>query len=217
MKPLPHRPFARKRILLLEPDPWRAESLRQFLSGEGFEVLDQPPAESAVDVVLLNLGSGSVEEARSLVERLRTEQPGVKLAAFVKAVEAETVFPCLLLGVKGILPFDAGREEIRSALACVLEGSLWTPRPVLSQWIDRIVSMGLGGPADEAFTASERRVLHGVQEELSNKEIARRLGVTEATVKFHVGKLLRKTGARDRRDLARLFRETGGGATRNGA
>lgn len=216
MKPLPHRPFARKRILLLEPDPWRAESLARFLSAEGFEVLERLPSDGAVDVALLNLGSGAEEEARSRIERLRTEQPGVKLAAFVRAVQAETVFPCLLLGVKGILPYDAGPDEVRAALACVLEGSLWTPRPVLSQWIDRIVSMGLNGPDEQAFTSSERRVLHGLHEELSNKEIARRLGVTEATVKFHVGKLLRKTGARDRRDLARLFRETGAVAARIG-
>lgn len=207
MKPLPARPFARKRILLLEPDPWRAESLRQFLAAEGFEVRGAGDPSAPVDVALLNFAGGPDEEARSKVESLRAAQPGLKLAAFVEAVEAETVFPCLLLGVKGIVPYDAGPEELKQALACVLEGSLWTPRPVLSQWIDRIVSMGLSGPSDRGFTASERRVLAGLKEERSNKEIARRLGVTEATIKFHVTKLLKKTGARDRRELARFLGE----------
>ena len=47
-----------------------------------------------------------------------------------------------------------------------------------------------------------------MRDELPNKEIARRLGITEATVKFHVGKLLKKTGASDRRELARFATET---------
>lgn len=59
-----------------------------------------------------------------------------------------------------------------------------------------------------AFTRSEQKVLEGLREELSNKEIARRIGVTEATVKFHVTKLLRKTGTRDRRELTRFIAET---------
>ncbi len=217
VKALGTRPFHRRRILLVESDPWRAESLRAFLAADGFEVVTDTAGGGPVDVALLNLADAE-GELRERVEALRTTRPTLKLAAFVRRVEADTVFPCLLLGVKGIVPFDAPKEEIRQALACVLEGSLWTPRPVLSQWIDRIVSMGLGESPDRAFTSSERRVLSGLREDLSNKEIARRLGVTEATVKFHVGKLLRKTGSRDRRELARFVRETvpTGAAVRNG-
>jgi DNA-binding NarL/FixJ family response regulator len=51
-------------------------------------------------------------------------------------------------------------------------------------------------------------VLDGLREELSNKEIARQVGIAEATVKFHVGRLLRKTGTKDRRELTRFVRES---------
>ena len=65
MRPLPARPFARKRILLLEPDPWRAESLRQFLAAEGFEVRGAGDPPAPVDVALLNFAGGPDGEARS--------------------------------------------------------------------------------------------------------------------------------------------------------
>ena len=193
-----------ERLLLLEHDPWRRESLAAFLRGEGFEVASDedggPPS-----IVLLNL-SDEAGGVAARMEPLRKKYPEARILAFVREVNARTAFPCLLAGVKGVLPFDAPQDEIRHAIACVKGGSLWTPRPVLSEWVDRIVRLGVG--KGSAFTRSEQLVLEGIRDALSNKEIGRRLGVTEATIKFHVGKLLRKTGSADRRELARFASET---------
>lgn len=192
-------------LLLLEGDPWRAESLEVFLRAEGFDVSrDERSAHGPRLVIVNHCAEASPIQAR--LERLRTQFPDAKILVFVREVDAKTAFPCLVAGVKGVLPFDARPDELRAAIDCVLNGSLWTPRPVLSAWVDRVVRIGLGG--GNAFTRSEQRVLEGVREDLSNKEIAHRLGVTEATVKFHVSKLLRKTGARDRRELSRFAVET---------
>ena len=196
------------KILLIEIDPWRAESLRAFLLRERYRVAEGEGTEaSEPDVALVNLCERA-GEVRARVDRVKEKHPNAQLVAFVREVDSHTVFPCLLMGVKGVLPFDASPKDIQMAIAAVLSGSLWTPRPVLAQWIDRIATFGVGSASDRAFTRSEQKVLDGVRDELSNKEIARRLGVREATVKFHVGKLLKKTGTKDRRDLARFVRET---------
>lgn len=195
------------KLLLLDIDPWRRESLEAYLRAERFLVETEERPSFEPDVTLVNLSERG-GEARTRVERIKTMFPKTRIVAFVREVDSHTVFPCLLLGVKGIVPFDATQKELRSAITCVLEGSIWTPRPVLAQWIERIAALGISEAADRTFTRSEQRVLEGLREELSNKEIARRLGVTEATVKFHVGKLLRKTGTKDRRELARFVKET---------
>lgn len=194
----------RPALLLLEADPWRRESLLAFLSGEGFEVLAEE-SDAAPELVLLDLADEPGSPA-ARIERVRARYPESKVLVFVREVNARTTFPCLMAGVKGVLPQTAGAAELRHAIRCVREGSLWTPRAVLSEWVERVSRLGLG--AGHAFTKSEHRVLEAVRDELSNKEIARRLGVTEATVKFHVGKLLKKTGAADRRELARFASET---------
>lgn len=191
------------RVVLIDPDPWRAESLRSFLQKERMIVGGEDDHGGLPDLILVNLCERA-SEMRARLERLKARWPDAKVVAFVREVDTHTVFPCLLQGVKGILPYDASPKEILMALGTVQAGSIWTPRPVLAQWIDRIVTLGVTGATDRTFTRSEQRVLEGVREELSNKEIARRLGVTEATVKFHVGKLLKKTGARDRRELAKF-------------
>ena len=197
---------ARAALLLLEGDPWRRESLVAFLSGEGFDVAtDDVAGAPDPEFVLLDL-SDEPGSPTARIERVRVRYPEAKLVAFVREVNARTTFPCLMGGVKGILPHAAGAAELRNALRCIREGSLWTPRAVLSEWVERVARLGLGN--GNAFTRSEQRVLEAVRDELSNKEIARRLGGTEATVKFHVGKLLKKTGAADRRELARFASET---------
>jgi DNA-binding NarL/FixJ family response regulator len=195
------------RILLIETDPWRAESLRAFLLRERYRIEEFDAEGAEPDVALVNLCERA-GEVRARVERVKERFPKAQLVAFVREVDSHTVFPCLLMGVKGVLPFDAAPRDIQAAIGAVLSGSIWTPRPVLAQWIDRIATFGVGSGGDSAFTRSEQKVLDGVRDELSNKEIARRLGVREATVKFHIGKLLKKTGTKDRRDLARFVRET---------
>ncbi len=193
-------------LLLLESDPWRRESLLAFLVAEGFDVATEDAAgASEPEFVLVGLGD-EPGSPTVRIERIRSRHPDAKVVVFVREVNARTTFPCLLAGVKGVLPHSAGAAELRHAIRCIREGSLWTPRAVLSEWVERVARLGLG--AGNAFTRSEQRVLEAVREELSNKEIARRLGVTEATVKFHVGKLLKKTGASDRRELARFASET---------
>lgn len=195
------------KLLLIESDPWRAESLQNFLVANRFRVERDERTSGEPDVVLLNLCE-RVGEVKIRVERLRETFRNARIVAFVREVDTHTVFPCLLLGVKGIIPYDANPKEILAAIACVMSGSIWSPRAVLSQWIDRIATLGMTEATERAFTRSEHRVLGGVREALSNKEIARRIGITEATVKFHVGKLLKKTGTKDRHDLARFVRET---------
>jgi DNA-binding NarL/FixJ family response regulator len=204
------------RLLLAESDPWRRESLASFLRAEGFAEVSEKP-----DIILVNLCRRSMEASAS-VEGLKSAWPGASIVAFVTEVGPHTVFPCLLVGVKGILPFDASRREIVAALRAVLAGSLWVPRLLLSSWVERVVKEGLRGVpgflgpvggANEIFTKSEWRILEALAEELSNKDIGKRLHVTEATVKFHIGKLKRKTGAKDRRGLARIYNEIAAGST----
>lgn len=193
-------------LLLLESDPWRRESLVAFLAAEGFDVTTEDAASGPEpEFILLGLGD-EPGSPTARIERVRLRHPEAKVVAFVREVNARTTFPCLLAGVKGVLPSTAGAGELRHAIRCIREGSLWTPRAVLSEWVERVARLGIG--PGNAFTRSEQRVLEAVRDELSNKEIARRLGVTEATVKFHVGKLLKKTGAADRRELARFATET---------
>lgn len=207
----------RNRVLLVEKDLWRRESLAAFLESRLFQLVSAEP-----DVILVNLCRRS-SEASDAVHALRAEWPEARVVAFVNEIGAHTVFPCLVLNINGVLAYDAGKDELVAALRAVLAGSLWVPRELLAGWVQQVVRHGLRGvPVElasiaghsDVFTPSEWKVLRSLDRDFSNKEIARACGISESTVKFHIGKLLRKTGAQDRRGLTRMYREMiGGGAS----
>ena len=198
----------KSRLLIVESDPWRKECLSVFLTSHGFEVVAGAP-----EIILVNLCRRSGESADA-VKELKTSWPAARIVAFVNELGAHTVFPCLVLGVSGIVAYDVSKKELLAALRTVLADSLWVPKELLAGWVESVVRQGVAltvpeGP--DVFTAAEWRVLEGIARTLSNKEIARLSHVTESTVKFHVRKLLRKTGAKDRHALARIYRDAAAG------
>lgn len=124
-----------------------------------------------------------------------------------KLKEAES-YALLRQGVKGILTYAEAREQLPRALPQVAAGGIWVPRPVLSRFVDSILSTTQGrrlrADSSSDLSRREQEVLTGLLENLANKEVADRLNISERTVKFHVSNLLAKFGVRRRADLILL-------------
>ena len=107
-------------------------------------------------------------------------------------------------------PLACEREVVREALAVFLEGQhsealLERARSVR----ERLAEPDSG--ATPTFTERELAIVEGVESGLRNKEIARRLGLSENGVRYHLKNIYRKTGARTRIDAARRVRNVGVG------
>ena len=114
----------------------------------------------------------------------------------------EYVFGALRAGAAGFLLKDAPRERLVEAIRVVHAGeALLSPsitRRLVEDFAARTDPLEPSATPLEELTPREREVLVLVARGLSNGEIAKRLVVTEATVKSHVGSLLMKLGLRDR-------------------
>src|SRR5207248_3336406 len=102
-------------------------------------------------------------------------------------------------GAKGYLAHTARPSEVRLAIEIVEDGSAWAPRKVLANLLD------LSSPGEQAasvnepkFTEREAEVLRLLVEGHPNRAIAQKLGIDLATVKKHVGALMRKVGVKNR-------------------
>ena len=115
----------------------------------------------------------------------------------------EYAFAALKAGASGFLLKDVPPEELLFAIRAVHSGDAVVAPSTTRRLIDRFAPMlpaddGRAPPELAGLTEREREVLILVAQGLSNAELARRLFVSEATVKTHVGRILAKLGLRDR-------------------
>ncbi len=169
----------------------------------------------AFDLVLLDLampGMNGIAGVRRFVEH----QPAAPVIILSAHVESEEILKCIQLGVRGYVPKSSSEEVLEHALSLVLAGEAFVPSAVVAQ-------LGSGGgraqPAELAnlagdnplrqLTTRQRETMALMIEGRSNKEIARKLGLLESTVKAHIKVILRKLGAQNRTHAALIAADLG--------
>jgi DNA-binding NarL/FixJ family response regulator len=168
-------------------------------------------------VLLLDM-RGPLEIILQTITRLRRERPAVKPIVMGEPLSPEQIQAVIGAGAKGFLLQSAGVTEISMAVEIVLDGSIWAPRKVLASLIEAGTAVasvmgphgGANQPIEEMLTERERDVLHLLMSGRSNREIAAGMGIEQATVKAHLGRMLRKTRASNRVELTlRAMEERG--------
>ncbi len=162
--------------------------------------------ETRPDVLLLDLSMPDVDGIE-VTRRLRAGAPETRVVVFTSFSDRERIMQALDAGAIGYLLKDAEPEEIHAALRAAARGDApLAPRAAAELLAERQVR----APADAMdLTAREREVLTLVVEGLANKQIARRLGISEKTVKGHLTNLFQRIGVADRTQAA-LWAERNG-------
>ena len=165
-------------------------------------------AELRPDVILMDLRMPRLDGVEA-TRRLRGT--GVKVVVLTTYADDRSVIDAVRAGAVGYLTKDASAEEIQQALVRVTSGGVSLDPAVQRHLVEAIATSqpGTASPLPDGLTAREAEVLALVAEGLSNGEIARRLVVSEATVKSHINHLLPKIGARDRAQAVSYAYRTG--------
>ena len=158
--------------------------------------------DPAVDYLVVDLNS--TPDGLKMLEVLRRARPGIRQIVIGPENEDELVLGAIKAGARAYLDSSAAPETVRLAIEVVVDGSIWAPRRLLSKLIDRLLSMPdlTPGTSHLHLTVREQQVLKLILLARSNREIAHQLGIEERTVKAHVGRLMRKTGADNRIELS---------------
>jgi DNA-binding NarL/FixJ family response regulator len=168
-------------------------------------------AAGRVDVLVLWADGGAAATVRE-VKRWRPEQDVVVLGVDDRP---EDVLPLIEAGATGYLPKEAPPEEVLRTLAAVRAGEAPCSARVAAVVFRRLRELaqaGGGRQPEQAALLSDRegQVLELIGEGLSNKEIARELGITLCTVKNHVHNLLKKLDVPRRGEAVRYARSGAG-------
>jgi DNA-binding NarL/FixJ family response regulator len=138
------------------------------------------------------------------LESIRRARPGLRLIVIGPEGNDELVMESIIAGARAYLDLTADTNMVREAIEVVTSGSIWAPRRLLSKLIDRLLKVpdSANSNGKPHLTDREKQVLELILLARSNREIARQLGIEERTVKAHVGRLMRKTGADNRIELS---------------
>jgi DNA-binding NarL/FixJ family response regulator len=192
-------------VLIVDDHPVVRDGLRgMFESAPGFTVLGEAAggvealAQAAVldpDVILMDLrmpGGGGVDAIAHLT---RTGARAKVLVLTTYDTDSDTL-PAIEAGATGYLLKDAPRDELFTAVRAAAEGRTVLSPAVASRLVSAVRTPR--APGAESLSTREREVLALVARGTSNREIARELFISEATVKTHLTHLYAKLGVNDR-------------------
>ncbi|OZM81115.1 response regulator transcription factor [Pseudonocardia sp. MH-G8] len=192
----------RIRVLIVDDHPVVRDGLRGVLDGEadmqvvgeaghGAEALARV-RDARVDVVLMDLRMpvmGGVEAIREL----RRIAPEVRVLVLTTYDTDRDVLPAIEAGATGYLLKDTARDELLRAVRAAHEGEA-----VLSPAVAGRLMGQVRAPVQDALSARELEVLRLVAAGWTNRETAKRLFISEATVKTHLLHVYAKLEVRDR-------------------
>ena len=208
---MPRDPGSRIRVLLVDDHAVVRQGLRAFLQlqpdievvGEAASGPDavEVAASHQPDVVLMDLvmpgGSGA-----SAIAGLKRVHPEARILALSSFAEDDQVFGAMQAGADGYLLKDVEPDDLATAIRQVHRGQPALHPDVAASLMRRVAEPQAA--AAEHLTPRELDVLRLVVEGFANKQIARRLAITEKTVKTHVSSILQKLGVPDRTGAAVL-------------
>jgi DNA-binding NarL/FixJ family response regulator len=188
------------RLLIVDDHPIVRDGLRGVFAAEpDLEVVGEAPdgAEAVrrggeADVVLMDLrmpGMGGVEA----ITRLRESHPDVRVLVLTTFDTDSDVLPAIEAGATGYLLKDAPREELFRAVEAAARG-----QAVLSPAVATRLMGQMRQPASEPLSQRETEVLELIAGGSTNREAAKQLFISEATVKTHLLRTFGKLDVSDR-------------------
>lgn len=210
----------RIRVLIADDHPPFRAGLRAILSTvDGVEVIaDCPDGDTCVrtatelhpDVVLMDLhmpGMDGIEATRSLTEQL----PGTVVVALTMLEDDASVFAAMRAGARGYLLKGADRDDIVRAIHAAARGDVLFGADIAGRVIEyfRGVRRFAATKAFPELTDRELEILALVADGIANRDIARRLFISDKTVRNHISNIFSKLHVTDRAQAIVKARDAG--------
>jgi two-component system nitrate/nitrite response regulator NarL len=159
------------------------------------------------DIILYNHHFSRGPNSLDLLPHLLSAYSGGHIIVLTAIGDSDAHLRAVSLGARGLVLKERGAEELREAILNVFAGEVWLDRKLTADMITRIVQPKKAELEDREFaniaqlTERERSITTLVGEGLKNKGIAKRLFVSESTVRHHLTSIFKKLDISSRFEL----------------
>lgn len=167
---------------------------------------------SLSDIAVVHLSSGDrLEFISELLEKVLN----LRIVAIADGLDIESQAQLLKLGAFGIVQKEQGPELLIKAIRRTHSGETWLNHELLSKILGNGKANGIRAKKGfavengESLTARELEVIRSIGEGLKNKDIGKKLLISEATVRHHLSSIYGKVGVEDRLNLVIFAYERG--------
>jgi DNA-binding NarL/FixJ family response regulator len=174
-------------------------------SADGGERAVELCAASQPDVLLLDLSMPDLDGVE-VTRRIRVASPATRVVVFTSFSDRDRIVEAIDAGALGYLLKDAEPEELRLAIRAASRGEAPLAPKAASALLEERSERAR---PEVELTDREREVIELVVAGMANKQIARRLGISEKTVKGHLTNLFQRIGVADRTQAALWAERTG--------
>ena len=189
------------------------EGLKSLLAESQFEVVAEMDEIAELrhsgepmrpDLVVVDFTEESERASESIAD-FKASQPEVRIAVLAEVLDSGALSACLAAGAAGFLIKDISVDGLLQSLRLMMLGETVFPTnlaPLLVNGMIRVEPMRNVSIGSYGLSEREGQIIRCLAQGDSNKQIANRLGITEATVKVHMKSLMRKIRASNRTQAA---------------
>lgn len=199
------------RVFIVDDHQLAREGLRAVLADSGVDVVGvAATAEDAIeqvqelvpDVVLMDVRLGPGIDGLEATRRITSLGLGIRVLMLTLHDMPAYVREALAAGAAGYVLKDTAIGDLMAAIAQVMAGNSAVPLALVNAAMRAAPLPGRGANLSQTLTERELDVVRLVAQGLTNKEIARQLSISPATVKAHVERIIGKLGVADRTQAA---------------
>lgn len=161
-----------------------------------------------IDLVIIDLDMPDMKWEDGLRE-LRAKAPNSRFVVISASEDIRNIKKVLDMGISGYIPKRSETKVLLSALKLVIDGGTYLPPSVMDSAASPHADARVARNGGKVLTPRQAEVLDYVAEGMSNKQIAYKMDVSEATVKLHINALLRAVGATNRTQAVIIAQKMG--------